>query len=77
MPEDEQEKWLLLVKDLRKKGPIRSEWPNFSRLEKEKGMKPSKYHCHLSHSWVACWSTKKRTIEIEVYYVGSREDAPY
>ena len=35
------------------------------------------YHCHLSRDWVACWRWEKRTIEIEVYYAGSRKDAPY
>jgi mRNA-degrading endonuclease RelE of RelBE toxin-antitoxin system len=71
MPEPIQVKLANLVEDLRDKGPIRSEWPNFSRLGK------NQYHCHLSYKWVACWYWEKGTIEIEVYYAGSRENAPY
>ncbi len=46
-------------------------WQNFSKLEVKR------YHCHLTHHYVACWSQEKETITIEVYYVGSRENAPY
>ena len=35
----------------------------------------NEYHCHLSYHWVACWRHEKETIEIEVYYAGSRENA--
>jgi hypothetical protein len=35
------------------------------------------YHCHLAYKWVACWKHEKSTIIIEVYYAGSRENAPY
>ena len=37
----------------------------------------TEYHCHLAYSWVACWRHEKYTITIEVYYAGSRENAPY
>ena len=37
----------------------------------------NRYHCHLTYRYVACWTWNKGTIEIEVYYVGSREKAPY
>ena len=66
-----QQKLGNLVQDLQNKGPILPLWPNFSRLS------PGKYHCHLSYSWVACWYHEKGTLRIEVYYAGSREDAPY
>jgi len=46
-------------------------WQNFSKLGRDR------YHCHLTHHFVACWSQEKETITIEVYYVGSRENAPY
>jgi hypothetical protein len=71
MPESVQVRLANLVEDLRDKGPVRLEWPNFSQLGKDQ------YHCHLAHKWVACWHWEKRTIEIEVYYAGSRENAPY
>jgi hypothetical protein len=31
----------------------------------------------LNYRYVACWTCRKNEIEIEVYYVGSREKAPY
>jgi mRNA-degrading endonuclease RelE of RelBE toxin-antitoxin system len=42
-------------------------WPNFSKLD------GNKYHCHLTYSYVVCWTVEKGTLTIEVYYVGSRE----
>lgn len=71
MSESIQMKLANLVEDLRDKGPLQTGWPNFSRIGK------NEYHCHLSRKWVACWYWEKETIEIEVYYAGSRENAPY
>ncbi len=65
----------LLFRDLRDEleteGPIQAEWKNFSALA------DGAYHCHLGYRHAACWRCEKDTIEIEVYYVGSREGAPY
>lgn len=71
LPEAIQDKFLALVEDLKTKGPVQSEWKNYSKLGE------NKYHCHLSYSWVACWRSEKGTLIIEVYYAGSRENAPY
>jgi len=71
MPKDIQFNFESLVNDLREKGPIRKEWPNFSKLDK------NEYHCHLSYKWVACWYYENDSLIIEVYYAGSRENAPY
>lgn len=71
MPVDIQDKFTLLVEDIKKNGAIRTNWPNFSDLGKDK------YHCHLNYHWVACWTWEKGTFVVEVYYAGSREDAPY
>ncbi len=71
LPESIQLKMANLVEDLRDKGPIQRGWANFSRIGR------NEYHCYLSRKWVACWYWEKGTIEIEVYYVGSRENAPY
>ena len=60
-----------LIDDLREKGPIQLNYRNFSKLGK------GKYHCHLSYHWVACWECQNGEYVIEVYYVGSRESAPY
>ena len=71
MPFDIQEKFKLLLKDLKNKGAVQPGWKNYSKLDGDK------YHCHLSYSWVACWTWKKGTLLVEVYYAGSREKAPY
>lgn len=71
MPPVIQERLVILIRDLEQNGAIRKNWPNFSELGKDN------YHCHLSYHWVACWHWEKNSIEIEVYYAGSRENAPY
>jgi len=71
MPSAAQMRMANLVEDLRNKGPFQPKWPNYGRIGR------NQYHCHLSRKWVACWRWKKGTIEIEVYYAGSRENAPY
>lgn len=71
LPEDVQDKLWALIEAMRRDGPARGDWPNYSKLGEEK------HHCHLHPSWVACWRCKKRTSRIEVDYVGSREKAPY
>ena len=71
LPDFVSDKFVKLVDDLTEKGPIQANWPNFSKLGK------NRYHCHLYKSWVASWKFEKKTIIIEVEYVGSREKAPY
>ena len=71
MPAREQKWFANLVEDLERKGTIRSEWPNFSKLGEQK------YHCHLGYSRVMCWHAEESVLEIEVYYAGSGEEAPY
>lgn len=68
-----QEKALALSIDLKQHGVNPGKkWKNFSPLGN------GKYHCHLTYSYVACWEKKESEIRlIEVYYVGSREKAPY
>jgi len=60
-----------LLADLTEKGPVQPAWPNYSKLGKDR------YHCHLAYRWVACWYHAANSVLIEVYYAGSREDAPY
>jgi len=71
LPENIQKRLTFLVDDLKDNGPIAHNWPNYSKLS------GTEYHCHLTHKWVACWRIEDNTIEIEVYYAGSRENAPY
>lgn len=65
----------LLVLDLQKSGPQLPSWPHFGPLGKEQ------FHCHLRRgkpTYVACWRIiNKQLKQIEVYYVGSHEGAPY
>lgn len=71
MPKSARQDLVLLLEELEKEGPIQPEWSNYSKLSK------NEYHCHLSYSWVACWRNEKNSLLIEVYYAGSRENAPY
>ncbi|MBN1647832.1 MAG: hypothetical protein JW874_07355 [Spirochaetales bacterium] len=66
-----RKKMVQLLDDMRKSGPIRKDWNNFSTIGK------NSYHCHLSRKWVVCWRVRTGQKIIEVYYAGSREDAPY
>jgi mRNA-degrading endonuclease RelE of RelBE toxin-antitoxin system len=71
LPSDVKKLFFLLVADLQVEGPIQKSWQNFSPLGDDR------YHCHLNYRYVACWTCRKNEIAIEVYYVGSREKAPY
>ena len=71
LPEPIQDKFWALVDDLKEQGPMPKGWKNLSKLTGDN------YHCHLDRKWVACWSYKNDSFVIEVYYVGSREGAPY
>lgn len=66
-----QKKMAVLANDLKESGPEQPKWQNYSKLSS------TEYHCHLGTSWVACWKHQKRKLIVEVYYVGSREKAPY
>lgn len=67
----EKKKLVQLVEDLREFGPVQHRWKNYSKIEK------FEHHCHLSYNWIACWRETEKELVLEVYYVGSRENAPY
>jgi mRNA-degrading endonuclease RelE of RelBE toxin-antitoxin system len=71
LPDQVRKLFHLLLEDLKDFGPYQKSWPNYSPLGE------NRYHCHLNRSYVTCWKYEKGFIEIEVYYVGSREKAPY
>lgn len=71
LPKNVKKLLFLLIEDLKVDGPIQKSWHNFSPLGKDI------YHCHLNYRYVACWTFQQGEIIIEVYYVGSREKAPY
>jgi len=77
-----QSAFLLLLRDLIQNGPTRSSWPNYGKL---KGKKRDLRHCHLikrsKPTYVVCWEIKQGIQNgdqyIEIYYVGTHENAPY
>ena len=71
LPENIKKLLFLLIADLQADGPVQKRWKNFSALGNDR------FHCHLTYHYVACWKCRKNEIIIEVYYVGSREKAPY
>lgn len=72
LPKNVQEALESLVVDLEDKGPVRGDWPNYSKLS------DGSHHCHLNYSYVAVWIEEDKSLKIiEVTYVGSREGAPY
>ncbi|GHS91997.1 hypothetical protein FACS1894139_13870 [Planctomycetales bacterium] len=71
LPPAVQNRFRALVVDLEQSGARQTDWANFSALGN------NRYPCHLTYRYVACWTFTKGTIDIEVYYVGSRESAPY
>ena len=60
-----------LLLDLRDVGPVQPGYSHFSKLA------DNSYHCHLGFHWIACWRFVEDGNLVEVYYVGSRESAPY
>ncbi len=72
LPLNVRQRFEALAVALRDGGPTGPHgWPNYGKLSE------NEYHCHLTYHYAACWRHEKKTITIEVYYVGSREDAPY
>ena len=68
----------LLVADLEVRGPKPGgKWRNYSKIIGNK----ERHHCHLIKgrpTYVACWEVlDKKQRRIEVYYVGTHENAPY
>jgi mRNA-degrading endonuclease RelE of RelBE toxin-antitoxin system len=64
-----------LIYEISECGPVRGNWPNFSKLEK------NKYHCHIKRgkpTYVVCWEIIDKKVKlVEIYYVGTHEKAPY
>jgi len=66
----------LLVIELQNDGPERCNWPNYSKLSE------NTYHCHLKKgkppTYVGCWAVLDYQLkQIEIYYAGTHEGAPY
>ncbi|GAB6035912.1 hypothetical protein JCM15519_04710 [Fundidesulfovibrio butyratiphilus] len=65
----------LLMRDIEDAGPVRGDWPNYSKL----GI--GRHHCHIKKgrpTYVAVWEERNGQIRlIEVVYAGTHEKAPY
>ncbi|WP_332308295.1 hypothetical protein [Desulfonatronovibrio magnus] len=61
--------------EMEKSGLVRGNWPNYSKLGK------NKHHCHLKGgkpTYVAVWEEREEEINlVEVTYAGTHENAPY
>jgi len=64
-----------LIIDIRATGPVRGDWPHYSKLS------DGLHHCHLKKgqpTYVAVWRVQDNEIQIvEFTYVGTHEKAPY
>ncbi|MCL1886740.1 MAG: cytotoxic translational repressor of toxin-antitoxin stability system [Betaproteobacteria bacterium] len=64
-----------LMGEIEMKGPVRGNWPNYSKLADRR------HHCHLKKgkpTYVAVWEAFETGIRIvEVTYAGTHEKAPY
>lgn len=81
LPEKVAIVFLRLIGDLETKGPVQKTWANFSSLGKGKRVPPNSYHCHIKSgrpTYVVCWQVVNKKIQImEIFYVGTHENAPY
>jgi hypothetical protein len=64
-----------LARDIEAGGPVRGDWPNYSKLSGDL------HHCHLKKgnpTYVAVWREERNAIRlVEVIYAGTHEKAPY
>ena len=63
-----------LARDIEACGPVRGDWPNYSRLG------GNRHHCHLKKghpTYVAFWTEDRRTISVEIIDAGTHEKASY
>jgi hypothetical protein len=74
LPERIKETLALLIADIEEGGPVRGDWPNYSKLG------PNTHHCHLKKgkpTYVAVWVETEVGVQVEVTYAGTHEKAPY
>ena len=69
-----------LIKEMESLGPHRVAWKNYGPLKRGRAIPDNAFHCHLKKgrpTYVACWTVNKNEKKIEVFYVGTHENAPY
>ncbi len=63
-----------LAIEIEASGPVRGDWPNYSKLN------GNRHHCHLKKghpTYVAVWVEDRGTVSVEIIYAGTHEKAPY
>ena len=75
LPVRVQQRLVALLREIEVQGPVRGNWPNYSRLG------PRRHHCHLQKgrpTYVAVWEVQaQQTRLVEITYVGTHANAPY
>ena len=75
LPQRARELLFQLLRDIEVTGPVRGDWPNYSKLAS------GEHHCHLKKgkpTYVAVWREHKGNIRlVEIIYAGTHEKAPY
>ena len=75
LPVNVRESLADLIRDMEFHGPVRGNWPNYSRLSE------NRHHCHIKKgqpTYVTIWEVTDKGIKlIEVTYAGTHEKAPY
>ncbi len=75
LPKTIRELLFQLLREIESSGPVRGDWPNYSKLG------DGKHHCHLKKgrpTYVAVWVERENEIRlVEVIYAGTHEKAPY
>ncbi len=75
LPLPVQKALVLLLQDMEEGGPVRGNWPNYSKLG------AGRHHCHLKKgrpTYVVVWEERAGQVRlIEVIYAGTHEKAPY
>lgn len=75
LPRKIREILLTLVREIGEAGPVRGDWPNYSKLSAHE------HHCYLKKDkpiYVAIWREDEGRIRVvEVPYAGTHEKAPY
>lgn len=59
------------LSQLTDKGPVLPDWVNSGTLD------DSIYHCRLNANWITYCKYKESSPEIEIFYVGRADQAPY
>lgn len=79
LPKQIQGYFDLLSKELEVEGPMQPNWSHFGKLRGSDNQ--YQYHCHIKSghpTYVVCWEVRDKEIRLmEIYYVGTHENAPY